>query len=218
MARKSTWAPFPHAAKAFTYPGDALKKSWDALHRGDCEPFPKDPDVQEAWRLVHQGKFAEAHALGLQSGGAGVTVANKAQAIYANSLEPKESTKIALFEEVMKRAEAQAKSEPKNPNAHYQYAYAAGRYSQRISVAKALARGYGGKIRAALEAALRLAPQHAEAHIAMGAYTRRSSTRSERWWRAHLWREEGSREEHSARRSSLLPIPHAHIERPTAWS
>ncbi len=109
-------------------------------------------------------------ALGLEAGGAGITVANKAQAIYANSLEPKENAKIALFEEVMKRAEAQAKSEPKNPNAHYQYAYAAGRYSQRISVAKALAQGYGGRIRAALEATLRLAPKHAEAHIAMGAY------------------------------------------------
>ncbi len=170
MAKKSTWVAFPHAAKAFAYPGESLKKSWDSLHRGDCEPFPKDPEVQEAWRLFHQGKFAEAVALGLASGGAGITVANKAQAIYANSLEPKENAKIALFEEVMKRAEAQAKSEPKNPNAHYQYAYAAGRYSQRISVAKALAQGYGGRIRAALEAALRLAPKHAEAHVAMGAY------------------------------------------------
>ena len=70
----------------------------------------------------------------------------------------------------MKRAEAQALAEPKNANAHYLYAYAAGRYSQRISVAKALAQGYGGRIRAALEATLRLAPKHAEAHIAMGAY------------------------------------------------
>jgi len=170
MAKKTTWAAFPHAAKAFAYPGESLKKSWEALHRGDCEPFPKDADIQEAWRLFHQGKFAEAVALGLASGDAGITVANKAQAIYANSLEPKESSKIALFEEVMKRAEAQAKREPKNPNAHYQYAYAAGRYSQRISVAKALAQGYGGRIRAALEATLRLAPKHAEAHIAMGAY------------------------------------------------
>jgi len=170
MARKSSWVAFPHAAKAFAYPGEALKKSWEALHRGDCEPFPRDPDIQEAWRLFHQGKFADAVALGLKVGGAGVTVANKAQAIYANGLEPKETAKIALFEEVMQRAEAQAKSEPKNPNAHYQFAYAAGRYSQRISVVKALAQGYGGRIRAALESALRLAPRHAEAHIAMGAY------------------------------------------------
>jgi tetratricopeptide (TPR) repeat protein len=71
---------------------------------------------------------------------------------------------------VMTRAEAQARSEPKNANAHYLYAYAAGRYSQRISVVKALSQGYGGKIRAALEKTMALQPRHAEAHIAMGAY------------------------------------------------
>jgi tetratricopeptide (TPR) repeat protein len=167
---KNKWAAFPHPAKGFIYAAEALKKSWDKLHRGDCERFPKDPAVQEAWRLFHQGKFAEAVALGLETGGAGITAANKAQAIYANGVEPKEPAKIALFEEVMRRAEAQARTEPRNANAHYLYAYAAGRYSQRISVAKALAQGYGGKIRAALEAALELEPKHAEAHIAMGAY------------------------------------------------
>ena len=167
---KPKWKAFPHPAKGFTYAGEALKKAWPELHRGDCEPFPKDPAVQEAWRLFHQGKFAEAVEAGLEAGGAGVTAANKAQAIYANGVEPKETARVALFEEVMKRAEAQAKAEPKNANAHYLYAYAAGRYSQRISVAKALAQGYGGRIKAALEAALRLQPKHAEAHIAMGAY------------------------------------------------
>ncbi len=164
------WKAFPHPDKAFAYPADALKKSWSRLHRGDCEPYPKEAKAQEAWRLFHQGKFAEAVAAGLAAGGAGITAANKAQAIYANGVEPREAAKIALFEEVMKRAEAQARAEPKNANAHYLYAYAAGRYSQRISVAKALAQGYGGKIRAALEAALKLEPKHGEAHIAMGAY------------------------------------------------
>jgi len=164
------WKAFPHPAKAFAYRGDALKKSWARLHRGDCEPFPKDPDAQEAWRLFHAGEFAEAVATGLKAGGAGVTAANKAQAIYANGVETQEARRIGLFEEVMHRAQAQAKAEPKNANAHYLYAYAAGRYSQRISVAKALAQGYGGKIRAALEAALKLEPRHADAHIAMGAY------------------------------------------------
>jgi hypothetical protein len=167
---KAKWAAFPHPAKAFAYAGDALKKGWDKLHRGDCEPYPEDADVQEAWRLFHQGKFAEALAAGMEAGGAGVTAANKAQAIYANGVEPKEAAKIALFEEVMERAASQAAAEPRNANAHYLYAYAAGRYSQRISVAKALAQGYGGKIRAALETALRLEPKHAEAHIAMGAF------------------------------------------------
>lgn len=168
MAAK--WKAFPHPSKAYLYAGDALKKGWDRLHRGDCEPFPKDKAVQEAWRLYHAGQFAEAAAAGLAAGGGGVTAANKAQAIYANGVEPQEARRIALFEEVMRRAHAQAQAEPKNANAHYLYAYAAGRYSQRISVVKALAQGYGGKIRAALEAALELQPKHAEAHIAMGAY------------------------------------------------
>ena len=62
------------------------------------------------------------------------------------------------------------KAEPKNANAHYQYAYAAGRYSQSISVMKALKEGYGGKIKNALEAAIKLDAKHADAHTAMGAY------------------------------------------------
>ena len=167
---KPKWAAFAHPAKEFAYPGDALKKSWEKLHKGDCEPFPKDAGAQQAWRLFHQGQFAEAVAKGLEAGGAGITAANKAQAIYANGVETREPAKITLFEEVMQRAQAQARAEPKNANAHYLYAYAAGRYSQRISVAKALAQGYGGKIRSALEAALKLEPKHSEAHVAMGTY------------------------------------------------
>ena len=167
---KLKWTAFPHAAKAFAYPGDALKKAWPKLHRGDCEPFPKDAAVQEAWRCFHQGRFAEAVEKGLAAGGAGVTAANKAQAIYAAYLEKKEAAKLALLEEVMKRAEVQSKAEPKNANAHYLYAYAAGRYSQRISVVTALAQGYGGRIRTALETVVKLQPKHAEAHIALGAF------------------------------------------------
>jgi hypothetical protein len=167
---KLKWTAFPHPAKGFAYAGDALKKAWPKLHRGDAEPFPRDADAQQAWRLFHQGKFAEAVERGLAAGGAGLTAANKAQAIYANGVERKEAAKLALFEEVMQRAQAQAKAEPRNANAHYLYAYAAGRYSQRISVVKALSQGYGGRIRAALETALKLQPKHAEAHIALGAY------------------------------------------------
>jgi tetratricopeptide (TPR) repeat protein len=97
-------------------------------------------------------------------------VANRAQSIYANGVEPREPAQVKHFEEVMARAVAQAAKEPKNANAHYQYAYSAGRYSQRISIAKALAQGYGGKIRSALEAALKIEPKHADAHIALGAF------------------------------------------------
>jgi hypothetical protein len=168
MAAK--WKAFPHPAKGFTYAGDTLKKHWDRLHAGDREPWPKAAAVQEAWRLFHQGKFADAVAAGLEAGGAGLTAANKAQAIYANGVEPKEPARLALFEEVMHRAQAQATEQPKNANAHYLFAYAAGRYSQRISIGKALAQGYGGRIKAALERAIDLQPKHADAHVALGAF------------------------------------------------
>jgi tetratricopeptide (TPR) repeat protein len=168
MAAK--WKAFPHPSKSFAYAGDALKKNWARLHRGDCEPFPKSEEAQVAWRHFHAGKFAEAVEAGLVAGGSGINAANKAQVVYAHAIETKESAQVALFEEAMKRAEALAREEPKNANAHYLFAFAAGRYSQRISVAKALAQGYGGKIRAALETALRLEPKHADAHIAMGAW------------------------------------------------
>ena len=167
---KPRWIPYPHATKAFAYPGEKLRAAWDKLHKGDREPFPKDVAAQEAWRLFHQGDFEAAVAKGLAAGGSGPTAANKAQAIYANGVETREASRIALFEEVMKRAEAQARADPKCANAHYLYAYAAGRYSQRISVVKALAEGYGGRIRKALESALALDPKHADAHTAMGLF------------------------------------------------
>ena len=45
-----------------------------------------------------------------------------------------------------------------------------GRHGQRVSVAKALAQGFGGKIRDALATALELDPKHAEAALALGTY------------------------------------------------
>ncbi|HWH81166.1 MAG TPA: hypothetical protein VNU71_02905, partial [Burkholderiaceae bacterium] len=96
--------------------------------------------------------------------------ANKAQSIYANYLEQSEKTKLALFMEVAERAEAQLATDPNNANAYYFMAYALGRYSQGISIAKALAQGLGSKVKSALESTIKLAPKHADAHIALGAF------------------------------------------------
>ena len=157
------WNKFPHDQKAITYAGDALKKNWDALHKGDNEPYPKDAGMLEAWRQFHAGNFEAA----TKNGG---TVATKATTIYATHLETKDAAKVKYFQDAMEFANALIKTEPKNPNAHYQYAYAAGRYSQSISVMKALKEGYGGKIKSALETAIKLDAKHADAHTAMGAY------------------------------------------------
>ena len=165
MAR---WTAFPYALYDF----DAAKAKglWTRLHAGDAEPLPREAPVLEAWALFHAGEFQNAFDAGLQAGGNGITVANKAQSIYANYLEKSEKTKLAMFQQVMARAEAQAAAEPKNANAHYWLAYAIGRYSQSVSVAKALAQGLGAKVKTALETTLKLAPKHADAHIALGAF------------------------------------------------
>jgi hypothetical protein len=164
------WTAFPHDAAPYTYDAAALKKHWARLHAGDAEPLPADAKVLAAWALFHAGEFQKAAEAGLKAGGAGITVANKAQAIYANYLEKSEKTKLALFMEVAERAEAQIAADGTNANAHYFMAYALGRYSQGISIAKALAQGLGGKVKSALETAIKLAPKHADAHIALGAF------------------------------------------------
>jgi tetratricopeptide (TPR) repeat protein len=168
MATK--WTKFPHVDKAYAYDAAGLKKHWDRLHRGDREPFPKDVAVQTAWRHFHAGEFQQAAEAGIAAGGAGINAAVKAQAIYAHYLEPNEKTKLALFDEAAGWAEERQSDAPKDVNAYYLYAFALGRYSQGISVVKALAQGYGGKIKLALTTTLKLSPTHAEACTAYGSY------------------------------------------------
>ena len=59
---------------------------------------------------------------------------------------------------------------PDDANAHYFHAFNLGRYSQSISIIKALKQGVGGKILGSLKSALKLEPKHAEAHTALGMY------------------------------------------------
>ena len=168
MANK--WTKFPHPDPAYAYAGAALKKTWARLHRGDCEAFPKDADVADAWRHFHAGSFQDAVSVGRSAGDAGMNAAVKAQCVYANYVEPDTKTRLALFEEAAEWASERRTAAPRDANAHYLYAFALGRYGQGISVAKALAQGFGGKIRDALTTALALEPKHAEAATAFGAY------------------------------------------------
>jgi hypothetical protein len=163
------WAAFPQLGD-FQFDAGSVKKHWARLHSGDAEPLPKDAQVLQAWALFHNGEFQQAAEAGLAAGGDGITVANKATAVYANYLEKKEKAKLDLLMEVARRAETQAAEDAGNPNAWYWQAYALGRYSQGISVAKALAQGLGGKVKEALERTIKLQPRHADAHIALGAF------------------------------------------------
>lgn len=193
MAAKTAWAAFPHDAKGFAYAGDALKKAWPKLHAGDLEPFPDDKRaaaliqaagkaapkqdaaaladaLQHAWRAFHAGDFKAAFDAGEKLGPVGASVATKALGIHASYLVGDEAEKLARFEQAAKLAEAAVKALPDEANSHYRHAFALGRYSQGLSIAKALKQGIAGKVRESLDAALELAPRHAEAHTALALY------------------------------------------------
>jgi len=165
----SAWSPFPYAGEyAFTVA--SIRNQWDRLHAGDREPLPQDDPLLQAWAHFHNGDFFEATALGLSLGSAGVNVVNKATCIYATYLEKRESRRLALFLDVAERAGQALALDPNNLNAYYLRAYALSRYSQCISVAKALAQGLGTKVRVDLETVIRRDPHHADAHIALGSF------------------------------------------------
>lgn len=164
-----TWTPSPGAGR-FAFDAAQVRSLWSHLHCGDAEPLPTDDAVLQAWVQYHNGQFQEAAEIGLATGGGGITVANKATAVYAFYVEQKEGTRLALFTQVAERAQAQAAASPDNPNAWYCYAYAMGGYSQSISVAKALAKGLGNKVRESLERTIELCPAHADAYMALGVF------------------------------------------------
>lgn len=169
----ATWSPFPHPG-LFNFTVESLKKSWVRLHAGDAEPYPQHPLLEQAWVHFHNGDFAEARTLGPEAAAAGessgMTVANKATCIYACYLEKSEQARLDLFMDVAQRAGAQTVHTPHNQNGWFLQAYALGRYSQAISVAKALAQGLGSKVKDSLERTLQICPQHVEARIALGAF------------------------------------------------
>jgi tetratricopeptide (TPR) repeat protein len=190
------WKSFPHDNSAFLFEGENLLDAWGDLHTGDCVQFPnagwvqqcldQAPDaappsfdddiptlaatIQDAWRCFHAGEFQEATSLAKQCGYLAHAVANKAAGIYATYLEPDETTQQSCYLSAVARAEAAIQTLPDDPNSHYFHAFNLGRYSQSISVIKALGEGIGGKIHTSLQSTLELEPGHAEAHTAMGMY------------------------------------------------
>jgi tetratricopeptide (TPR) repeat protein len=192
MAGKK-WAAFPHPDKAFDYAGDKLEKNWPKLHAGDQEPFPDEAHIaklirgnsklgkatdagkiatllQDGWRAFHRGDFQQAFETGESIGALGTALACKAMGIHASYLVADEKEKLKRFETAAALAESAQAQLPKEANAHYMHAFALGRYSQMISIAKALTQGLASKVRASLDTTLKLAPKHAEAHTAMALY------------------------------------------------
>ncbi|HVF35917.1 MAG TPA: hypothetical protein VND91_11400 [Candidatus Saccharimonadia bacterium] len=188
---KLRWPAFTHASKAFDYPGEKLATNWAALHAGDQEPFPSETHVgkllkanqklgkdasrisavlRDAWRAFHRGDFEEAHTLGTGLGPIGAPVANKAMGIHAAHLVASDKEKLSRYELVAQRADEARDVLPQVANSHYFRAFALGRYSQLLSIPQALAQGIAKKVKDSLDETLKLAPKHAEAHLAMALY------------------------------------------------
>ena len=164
------WTDFPYSNNDYDFEGPALEAAWEELHLGDKVPYPEDEKLQEAWRCFHRGDFQQAVDIADEFGLAGHAVANKATGIYATYLEDNPRRQVACFESAIERAEQAIEAFPDDPNSHYFHAFNLGRYSQSISVIKALKQGVGGKIYGSLNKALDLEPEHAEAHTALGMY------------------------------------------------
>jgi tetratricopeptide (TPR) repeat protein len=174
-----------------------LRNRWERLHQGDCEPWPDErlivrcrrrsrafaawleagegPTVlaqrlQQAWQEFHGGEFAAAIEHGSELGALGVSAANKAAAVDTLHFGGSTAEALHILEAAISRGERAVELLPDYPNAHYLLALVLGRYSQRISILKALGAGLAGRVRNHLERTLQLEPQHAEAHVAFGLY------------------------------------------------
>jgi len=192
--KQMEWRPFPYGDRAYRYTGAALADQWDRLHRGDLEPFPDaervaeqlnqfgrvlsnlaDPNriadaLQSAWRDYHAGDFAAAMHTGQSLGPIGTVVSARAQVAYATYLENDDREALSLLCAASKACEALTGVAPGWANGWFLHALALGRYSQRISIVKALARGIGSKIRHSLMTTIALEPRHAAALAALGVY------------------------------------------------
>ena len=174
-----------------------LGERWEQLHHGDREPWPDEEligrlaskystfeawvyraggsgfvaqGVQSAWQAFHAGDFQKAIEVGARLGPLGATAANKAAAIDALSGKYDAQTSLAMLDAAAKRGEQAVAMLPDYANGHYMVALALGRYSQKISIVKALAQGLATRVHDHLERALELEPRHAEAHVALGVY------------------------------------------------
>jgi len=165
----ANWIAFPFVGE-YNFDANSVKENWARLHAGDLEPLPQDTQLLDAWAKFHNGEFHEAATDGLKLGLTGMNVAHKATCVYATYLEKQEVRRLELFLEVAGRAERQISQDPDNVNAYYWQAYSLGRYSQGISVAKALAQGIGNKVKSNLETVIKRQPNHPDAHIALGTF------------------------------------------------
>ena len=140
-----------------------------------CLALPPDgsaaaQSIDEARAAQAAGRFADAVRIGEAVGTSeGYALAARSLAIHGHFFAA-EDEKVALLEQATALAEKALQADPDNQEAYMQLVHAIGRHARTIGSFEAANRGYAEKIREAAGNALRLDPEMASAHLAMGAW------------------------------------------------
>ncbi|MCB1583446.1 MAG: hypothetical protein R3E90_03495 [Marinicella sp.] len=145
---------------------DDLLARWADLHAADLAAVPTD-DLVATWLLFHNGHFEEAAKAGLALGAEGTPVVIRSVVAYTDYICEDEDECVDLLEQAYSLGETHCGD---NEECLFTTALAMGRYSQSISITKALSKGLGGKVKKLLTTILEDKPNHAEAHLAMAMY------------------------------------------------
>ena len=126
--------------------------------------------LQEVWRLMFRGDFAQAKADGLKLGVGGQVPAMFAQVIYALFLAPDQASKQKLLEEVISYTDQAGELVNADPMAMFGRVYAKARLGEELPIAVVLKRGYTSQIPDELDALLKKTPNQPYALALYGGY------------------------------------------------
>ncbi|WP_395502552.1 hypothetical protein [Ectopseudomonas mendocina] len=126
--------------------------------------------LQEVWRLMFRGDFAQAKEQGMALGIGGQIPAMFAQVVYAMFLVPDQAEKHRLLEEVIAYTDEAGDLVQADAVAQFGRVYAKARLGEELSVPVVLKRGYTSQIPQELDALLAKQPKQPFALALYGGY------------------------------------------------
>ncbi|MFV9682597.1 hypothetical protein ACNFD4_07860 [Pseudomonas sp. NY15367] len=126
--------------------------------------------LQEVWRLMFRGDFAQAKEQGMALGIGGQIPAMFAQVVYAMFLVPDQAEKHRLLEEVIVYTDEAGELVQADAVAQFGRVYAKARLGEELSVPVVLKRGYTSQIPQELDALLAKQPRQPFALALYGGY------------------------------------------------
>lgn len=170
----------------FHYDRDSLVDAWSRIHSIDQEPLPSAENLERAsgvnaedagalsqtllaaWVDFHNGDFQGAWEKGKAAGAAGGYVTGLALNSYGTYLAP-EKDRADIFLQAANDARQAAESCPDSVNIEYAHALNIGRYSETVSITKAITSGAALTFKKSLDTCLTIQPGHVPSLLAQGA-------------------------------------------------